>query len=48
MRRRVYLFKVFTRFSSREINARSKEEAITKFRNELKLFISDDDEIFVN
>ncbi len=41
------LYKVSTEFSSREINARSKKEAISIFRSELKTLISDNDKITV-
>ena len=43
----IKLYKVNTRFSSREINARSKKEAITIFKAQLKGLISENDKITV-
>jgi len=40
-------YKVSTLFSSREINARNKKEAIQIFKNQLKNFVSNDDKITV-
>lgn len=41
------LYKVSTTFSSREINARSKNEAIEIFKSQLKGQISESDKITV-
>lgn len=41
------LYKVSTDFSSREINARSKKEAITIFRKQLGTLVTDSDRIKV-
>ena len=42
------LYKVSTNFSSREINARSKKEAIAIFRRQLGSLVSDNDTILCN
>ena len=41
------IYKVSTDFSSREIIARSKREAILIFRKELKTLVTDNDKIKV-
>lgn len=47
MKAKVKLYKVSTQFSSREINARSKSEAIQLFKAQMKGLISDSDKITV-
>ena len=47
MKPKVKLYKVSTQFSSREINARSKSEAIRLFKAQIKCLISDSDKITV-
>ena len=41
------LYKVSTDFSSREINARSKKEAICIFKSQLKGLVSENDKLTV-
>ena len=43
----IKLFKVSTKFSSREVNARTKKEAITIFKSQLGNMISKSDKIIV-
>ena len=47
MKPKVKLYKVSTQFSSREINARSKSEAIQIFKAQIKGLISGSDKIAV-
>jgi len=42
------LFKVSTLFSTREVNARNKKEAVSIFRSMLKTLVSDTDKITVS
>lgn len=46
--RKTKLFKVSTYFSSREINARNGDEAVSIFRSMLKTLVSDTDKITVS
>ena len=41
------LYKVSTQFSSREVNARTKKEAISIFRSQLGNLVSESDKIKV-
>jgi len=43
----IKFYKVSTTFSSREINARSKNEAASIFKAQLKNLVSDSDQISV-
>ena len=43
----IKLYKVSTRFSSREINARSRKEAIIIFKAQMKKLVSDSDKITI-
>ena len=47
MKTKVKLYKVSTQFSSRELNARSKKEAIQLFKAQMKTLISNSDKIVV-
>ena len=43
----IKLFKVSTIFSSREVNARSKKEAIDIFKSQMRVLVSASDKITV-
>lgn len=47
MKRTVKIYVVSTNFSSREIQARNKKEAVALFRSQLGAFVSDTDKITI-